>query len=295
MSKGKGTVLHEQLLKTALEHGINPRQLEAMLESEIYRAAAPTVDLSKHVKNGKVVFGALDSTQLNSRWMRPDIYKSLYERFRQEGIAYAFHCGNITDGYMRYRTHVDDVVYHDYNEMLDVLFDQREQAGYPRIGVKTYFIGGNYDKTFFRRRNEDGEMTNVCTDISDIRRDLVFVGWNGATIKIAPKTTVRLSHPLPGIGTRKPYAISWPLQRRVHAFGGGQKPDILISGYFQKRFEFKFRGVESQMSGSCISQTPIDAEKDIPAPSLGGVIFEVYFNDDGSFKDLSTLDVPFYD
>lgn len=295
MAKSKDEELRTELLKVAQEHNIAPRQLEAMVDSELYRGAAPAIDLSKHVKKNKVVFGALDSTRLNSVWMRPDIYKSVYERFRQEKVSYVFHCGDITDGFMRYKTHVDDVIYHDYDEMLEMLLDPRQPEGYPFIGVKTYFIGGNYDKTFLKRRNEDGEMTNVCTDIQNERRDLFFVGWNGATIRISPKATVRLSHPLPCIGTRKPYAISWPLQRRVHAFGGGQKADILISGYFQKRFEFTFRGVESHMIGSCLSQTPIDAERDIPAPALGGVVFEVYFNKDGSFRELSTLDIPFYD
>ena len=294
--KNKTEALLEMLAMLAQKHNINPKQLEAMLESEKYHAAAPSIDLSDHVKEGKVVFGALDSTRLNSKWMRPDIYRSLYARFEQEGVAYVFHCGDMTDGYMRYKTHVNDVIYVDYSQMLEELFiNSKRPEAYPEIGVKTYFLGGNYDKTFFKRKNEQKEMTNVCADIARVRPNLVFAGYNGATIKIAPKTTVQLSHPLPGIGSKKPYTISYPVQKRVQAFGKGQKTDILISGYFQKRFEFKFQGVETQMIGSCISQTPIDAEKENPAPALGGVIFEVYFNKDGSFKELATTDVPFYD
>lgn len=294
--KSKNDGLQEKLLEIARQQNINPKQLQALMESEKYRAAAPTIDLSDHVKNGKVVFGALSDTRINSRWMRPDIYKSLYAKFKEEGASYVFHCGDITDGYMRYATHIEDQIFQSYDEMLEIFFDPKRPEGYPSIGVDTYFIGGNFDKTFFKRKDEDGEKTNVCLDINARRKDLVFAGWNGATIKIAPKTTLRLSHPLPGIGSRKPYAISHPVQKKAAAFGGGQKPDILLSGYFQKRFEFEARGIDIQMIGSCIGQTPFDSERDISAPAIGGVLFEVYFNKDGSIKKpVVSFDIPLYD
>ncbi|MBI4148196.1 hypothetical protein HY490_02800 [Candidatus Woesearchaeota archaeon] len=286
--------LREQLVRAAGEHHIDPRQLEAIIEHERYHAAAPSLDLSKHVKKGKVTIGALDSTRLNSRFMRPDIYRSLYERFRQFKVSYVLHCGDMTDGYLRYPTHVDDIIFQNYEEMLERLFDPDEPFGYPSIGVPTYFIGGNIDKSFMKRRMESGERTNVCEDITDRREDLVFLGWNGATIRIAPETTVRLSHPLPGLGSKKPYAISYPLQLRVAAFGAGQKPDILMSGFFQQRYHFTWRGIEAQLIPSCISQTPIELERNIPAPALGGVIFEVYFDKQGGLKELVSIDLPFY-
>lgn len=296
--------LRAKLAKIAKEQNINPKQLHRMLESEKYGASAPSIDLSEHVKNGVVVFGALSDTMINSTSMRPDIYRSLYSRFKEEGASYVFHCGNITDGYMRYEGHDQDQITQSYELMLDLFFDQKKGVGYPSIGLNTYFIGGNNDKTFRNRTypvgyNEKGrpilEKTDVCGDISLRRKDLIFAGWNGATIRIAPKTTVRLSHPLPTIGSRKAYAISYPVQRKVLAFGGGQKPDILLSGYFQKRFEFKARGIEVQMIPSCTSQTPNDLERDISAPALGGVIFKVHFKKDGSLDELVSLDIPFYD
>ena len=293
-----------KLAGIAKEHNINPKQLQKILESEKYGAAAPAIDLSKHVKNGVVVFGALSDTMINSKSMRPDIYKTLYSKFKEEGASYVFHCGNMTDGYMRYEGHDQDQVTPDYDRMLDLFFDPKTEVGYPLIGVNTYFIGGNNDRTFLKRLyivdyNENDkpiwEKTDVVNDISVKRKDLVFAGWNGATIRIAPKTTVRLSHPLPTIGSRKAYAISYPVQKKVLAFGGGQKPDILLSGYFQKRFEFIARGIEVQMIPSCTGQTPNDLERDISAPALGGVIFKAYFNKDGSLEELVSMDIPFYD
>lgn len=297
--------LKTKLAQIAEEHNINPKQLQMILESEKYGAAAPSIDLSKHVKNEVVVFGALSDTMVNSTSMRPDIYRSLYAKFKEEGASYVFHCGNMTDGYMRYQGHDQDQITPDYETMLDLFFDPKKQVGYPAIGVNTYFIGGNNDKTFLKRPGEIvgysennkaiREKTDVCKDISEKRKDLVFAGWNGATIRIAPKTTVRLSHPLPTMGSRKAYAISYPVQRKVLAFGGGQKPDILLSGYFQKRFEFIARGIEVHMIPSCTGQTPNDLERDISAPALGGVIFKAHFNKDGSLEDLVSIDIPFYD
>lgn len=286
--------LREELMRITTAHNVDSKQLKAFINYERAHGAAPDTDLSEHVKDGKVIFGVLDSTRLNSKYMRPDIYRTLYERFKQADVSYVFHTGDITDGHLRYSTHIDDIIYHNYHEMLQKLFNPKKPEGYPDIGVKTYFIGGNMDFTYFKKRIIRKIPTNVCKDIHNLRSDLDFLGWNGATISISPKTTVRLSHPLPGIGSKKPYAISYPLQLRANAFGAGQKPDILISGYFQKRFGFPFRGVEAQLIGSCISQTPIEAERNIPAPALCGVVFEVYFKKDGSLKELVTTDIPFY-
>lgn len=297
MAKGKSKVesLKEELFTIVKDYNINPKQLEALIEAEKYRSTAPTIDLSKHVTDGKVVFGALSDTRLNSKYMRPDFYKSLYAKFKEEGVSYVFHCGDITDGYMRYKTHPEHQITQSYDEMLEHFLNPKKPEGYPLIGVNTYFIGGNIDGTFLRRKNEDGEKTNVCIDIEQKREDLVFAGWNEATVKIASKTRVMISHPLPGLGSRKPQAISQPLQAKLEAFGAGQKPDILLMGYFQRRYEFPgTKGVMSYMIPSCISQTPHDSEKNIQAPALGGMIFEVYFNKDGSMKEIVTNELPFY-
>lgn len=296
MGKKKNNVesLKEELSSVVKEYNINPKQLEAMIEAEKYRSTAPKIDLSEHVKDGKVVFGALSDTRLNNKDMRPDLYKSLYAKFKEEGVSYVFHCGDITDGYMRYKTHSEHQISQNYDKMLKYFLDPKNPEGYPSIGVNTYFIGGNIDATFLRRKNENKEKTNVCLDIEEQRKDLVFAGWNEATLKIAPKTRVMISHPLPGLGSRKPQAISQPLQAKLEAFGAGQKPDILLMGYFQRRYEFPgTKGIMSFMVPSCIGQTPYDSERNISAPALGGIIFEVYLNKDGSMKEVITNDLPF--
>ncbi len=292
----------QRLLDVAKRYDISPKQLEAIIDSEKHRSAAPSIDLSEHIKDGKVKFGVLSDTRINSKDMRPDIYRSLYARFKEEGVSYVFHCGDITDGFMRYEGHNEDIIFLSYDKMLSTFFSKSKKRteNYPNIRAKTYFIGGNSDKSYFKRKVHDEETgyeykTDVCSDISLRRPDLVFVGWNCATIKIAPKTTVRLSHPLPSLGSKKPYTISYPLQKNVNAFGGGQKPNILLSGFYQKRFSFEAREVNVQMIGSCISQTSHDTEQSISAPSLGGVIFEAYFRSDGSLEELVALDIPFYD
>jgi len=266
-----------------------------MLNAEQYRSLAPTLDLTHHVKHDAVRIGVLSDTRVNSKWMRPDIIKSLYTKFDAEHVAYVFHCGDITDGHLRYNGHVDDIIHQSYPAMLDHLFDPEQPEGYPRIDAKTYFLGGNYDRTYLRRKGPFGLPTHIGNDINARRSDLIFAGWNVATIKIAPKTTVMLSHPLPGIGSKKPYTISYPLQRRVQALGAGQKPDILLSGYFQKRYEFLPRGVHVHMVSSCIGQTPNELQRDIPAPALGGLILDAHFKTDGSLDFIETTELPFYD
>ena len=293
--KTKMESLKEELFSLVKKYNISAKQLEALIDTEKYRSNTPKIDLSEHVKDGKVSFGVLSDTRLNSKWMRPDIYKSLYAKFKEEGVSYVFHCGDITDGYMRYKTHVDDQIYHSYDEMLETFLDSKRSEGYPSIGVDTYFIGGNIDATFFKRKDEDEERTNVCIDIQKKRKDLIFAGWNEANIKIGPKTRVTLSHPLPGLGTRKPQAISQPLQAKLGSFGAGEKPDILLMGYFQRRYELPgTNDIKSFMVPSSISQTPYDSERNILAPALGGIIFEATLNKDGSLQDIVSLDIPFY-
>lgn len=285
--------LKKTLVELAKQHKISPKQLQEMVELEQFRCEAPDLDLSDRVKKGKVTFGVISETRLNSKYMRPDVIKTLYEQFRRANVSYVFHLGNITDGWMRYKGHTDDTIFHNYGQMFEKLFGPHPEIGYPNIGVKTYFIGGNFDLTYSRRL-DDGVKTNVCRDIATFRKDLEFLGYNAATVKISPKTTVRLSHPLPGIGSKKPYTISYPLQKKVATFAIGQKPEILLVGYFGRRFEFIGRDIEAHLIGSAIGQTDRESEQELPAPSVGGTIFDVYFNKEGSKKKVITTDIPFH-
>ena len=284
-----------KLLKISIEKGIEPSILRQNIEAVKHPSSYPTEDLSAHVRDNQLAIGMISDTCLNSQYTRMDIIHTAYDFFKKTRVPYVLHCGNITDGYLKSSTHVDHILWQDYGGMMRYI-----KENYPDIGVPTYFIGGRNERTFFKRMvynevTEALEKTHVCYDLEDLRDDLIFLGMHNAKIQIASKTTLALASPKGG--SRKPYTISHPMQKILESYGGGEKPDVQIVGYYNQRWSGVHLGVNAIMIGTTQNQPPEGYSDAEPSHTLGALVLKFKFNKNGSIANngLTEVDIPFYD
>ncbi|MBS3140172.1 hypothetical protein J4479_04155 [Candidatus Woesearchaeota archaeon] len=289
--------LEQKVLRLAAEKRLTPSELRNIVDAAKHPSSYPVKDLSEYVVNNRLTIGLISDTCLNSKYARLDILHTVYDLFKKFKVSYVLHCGNITEGYAKGATHVEHILCQDYDGMLDYI-----GQAYPKIGVPTYFIGGRNERSFFKRLEkvvaDDGsiwmEKTNVCMDLDSLREDLNFLGWHNAKVRIAPKTTLALVSPKNG--SRKPYTISHPIQKIIESYGGGEKPDIQVVGYYNQRWSGIHLGVNAIMIGTTQNQPPENYSDAEPSHNLGALLLQLTFKN-GSLAEngIKEIDVPFYD
>lgn len=247
------------------------------------------IDLTAHLKEGHVKFGVVSDTQLNSRYARVnDLLPTAYSEFKKGGASFVVHCGDLTDGCLYSKKSVDEMMFIAYDDILQHVVDE-----YPlEKDLKTYFIGGNDDATFMTKPKRDLRQ-DICRDIASFRDDMVYLGMTEAVIKLAPKTRLNLLHPLPSMGSRKPYTVSYPLQQIIDKLEGGEKPDILCVGYYHKVYNFKWRDVYAYLAGTMQNQTPTMRAQQLGAV-VGTWLLDVHVDKSGALDYIQSEIIPFY-
>lgn len=245
-------------------------------------------DLTSSLKDDHVRFGVVSDTQLNSEHARvEDILPTCYAHFKKSDAAFVVHCGDITDGCLYLNRSIDEMKFVVDDDILQYVI-----TAYPKEnGLKTYFIGGNDDRTFITKRKK-GKI-DICEEIARERSDLIYLGMTEANIKLAPKTRLNLLHPLPSMGSRKPYTISYPLQQIIDKLEGGEKPDILCVGYYHKIYNFIWRDVHAFLAGTTQNQTPTMKAKQLGA-TVGAWLIDVHVDKKGALDYVESEVIPFY-
>jgi len=295
----KNKKLEEKVLALARQKHLNPQELRNIVDAIKHPSSHPVKDLSAHVKDNQLTIGLISDTCLNSKYARSDILHTAYNFFKKLKVPYVLHCGNFTERYAKggEDTLVEHILHQDYGGMLEHI-----KGLYPDIGVPTYFIGGRNERSFFKRvvkeKDEDDfvwkEKTNVCHDLEDLREDLNFLGWHTAKVRIAPKTTLALTSPKNG--SRKPYTISHPIQKIIESYGGGEKPDVQVVGYYNQRWSGLHLGVNAIMVGTAQNQPPENYSDAEPSHTLGALVLKFRFKNGALVGNgLTEIDVPFYE
>lgn len=134
-------------------------------------------------------------------------------------------------------------------------------------------------------------IQKVCEEQG--REDLIHIGHVEQDILLKQKldtTRIRLMHP--GGGT--PYALSYPSQKMVESFQGGDKPHVLIMGHYHK-FDYNFqREVLCIMPGCIQDQTPFMRKKKLAA-HVGFCKVTLGLRIDGTIGRSAVEFLPFYD
>lgn len=204
----------------------------AKYDKTFYFADSPTwyslqTDLSQEMPlKGK--FGVVSDTHLGSIAERLDLMEVAYNDFAKQGITKVFHCGDLSDGFRQYKSHMNYVkVYGDLGQAVHVI------QKYPnRKGITTYFILGNHDDDHqLPKHNRLSYVVNGCEYEGkhyEGRSDMVMLGEYSHTIILPQEITMHMLHPLGSA----PYAMSYKQQKRSEAMDRNNRPDIQFSGHY---------------------------------------------------------------
>jgi len=242
----------------------------------------------KIAKGKEIKIGVLSDTHICSYHERLDVLEAAYDLYAKEGITQVFHAGNIIDGefkFNRYELHAHGV--HDQCAYLADHYPQRD-------GMTTYYITGDCHEGWWQKDiglNIGWYMQRWCEDSG--RNDLVHIGHLEQDVLFEqPHGTFRLRIIHPGGGT--PYAISYPSQKMVESFQGGDKPHALIMGHFHK-FDMSYpREVLTIMPGCVQDQTSFMRKKKLSA-HVGFCVVTLGARVDGTLGQANCTFYPFYD
>lgn len=142
--------------------------------------------LPRYISDKKIKFGIVSDTHLGSRKEMLNELHTFYAICKKSGVNTIFHCGDILDGNGRmYRGQLSEI--HTYGAMAQAKYVVKN---YPKVeGIKTYFINGNHDLSFY---NENG--IDIGEIIASKRQDMIYLGHYTGDVTL-DKVIVRMIHP----------------------------------------------------------------------------------------------------
>lgn len=233
------------------------------------------LDLDRY--RGEVVkIGVVSDTHLCSRHQQLTHLKTIYRRFKEEGIQIVLHAGDLVEGIRMYRGWELEVLHHGADEQ--AAYAYRE---YPREeGITTYLIAGNHDGSFVTNAG-----VNVVQRVCEARRDMVFLGNYGAYLDLPGGMRAYLHHGAGGVA----YSRSYKIQRAVENFSPGEKPKLYISGHYHIAVTLPdYRNCFAMHPGAFQSQTEFLRRLGV-APDVGGWILEYRTNPGAERFDLAEI------
>lgn len=234
-------------------------------------------------------FGVVSDTHLCSTAERLDVLEAAYDEFARQKIDTVFHAGNIIDGECKFNMY--ELKAHGLDDQALYVADHYPQ----RSKIKTYFITGTCHEGWYQSTNGVNVgwyLQNRCETAAN-RTDLIHLGHIERDVIIKQpcgSTKIRIMHP----GGGAPYAISYPSQKMVESFQGGDKPNMLILGHYHK-FDFNYvREVSTILAGCIQDQTAFMRKKHLAA-HVGFIICTIGSRIDGTIGRTTVDWYPFYD
>ena len=233
-------------------------------------------------------YGVISDTHLANRNARVDVLGAVYDVCEVEGIKIVLHLGNLVDGDFKWNR--SELLAHGVEGQLVYAAEN-----YPkREGIETHFITANCHEGWWARDiglDIGRHMHNTFRDLG--RNDMQWLGHVETDLSLHPenkRAVLRLFHP----GGGSAYATSYPLQKHVEAWQGGEKPQIALFGHYHKYGAFYPREVYSFMPGAPCDQTLFMRMRKLPA-EVGGCLLEIKMTPAGGLGKVSHTFFPFYD
>lgn len=233
-------------------------------------------------------FGLVSDTHLNNENERLDVLEAAYNEFSRQGIKDVFHAGNLIDGEFRFNKYeIKNWGVHNQAQYVADIYPQRE-------GITTHFITGTCHEGWY----QDGSGLKVGWYIQKVceesgRKDLIHIGHVERDIVLKQKvgeTRIRIMHP----GGGSAYALSYPGQKMVESFQGGEKPHILILGHYHK-FDVNYAREITTIQAACVQDQTIFMRKNKLAAHVGFCIVTIGCRIDGVVGHCAVEWFPFYD
>ena len=233
-------------------------------------------------------FGLVSDTHLNNTSERLDVLEAAYDEFSRQKITDVLHAGNMIDGEFRFNKY--EIKNWGVHNQAQYVADKYPQ----RSGITTRFITGTCHEGWYQDScgiKVGWYIQKVCEDAG--RKDMIHVGHIERDIIFKQPmgdTKIRLMHPGGGCA----YAQSYPGQKMVESFQGGEKPDMLILGHYHKFNVNYAREITTIMAGCLQDQTGF-MRKNKLAAHVGFIIVTLGARIDGTIGRCNTEFFPFYD
>jgi predicted phosphodiesterase len=216
--------------------------------------------IHQYFKN-KLKFGAIGDTHLCSKEQQLTHLNTMYDIFEKEGITEVYHTGDLLAGDGVYKGQRFETFFQSADDQVQYCIEKYPQ----RKNIKTFFITGNHDFSFYKSSGVD-----VGKTISRERKDMIYLGQLGAYINLKNNIKMHILHP-DGGGS---YARSYKPQKLIENYSSENKPNIALFGHYHTSLFFHTRNVFSLTTGCFEGQTPFLLRKGLH-PEVGGFLTEI--------------------
>ena len=233
--------------------------------------------------------GLVSDTHLGSKYQQLTLLYDAYKIFNDRQVDFVLHAGDLVDGLDVYRGHRTELFKHGADEQKDYVVEV-----YPKLerNRKTYVIGGQHDRSFFKDKGYD-----IVRAICEKRKDLVYRGFYKAQFKVKG-LPIGLQHPGGGIS----YALSYKIQKNIESMMGfmssipsAEKPILEVFGHWHvANLLPSYMGITAMMLPCFQSQTPY-LEQLGKMPVVGCAIAEIWLNKDDSLSSVKPEFIIFND
>ncbi len=243
----------------------------------------------KAQKGKPFIFGLISDTHLCNKFERLDVLELAYDEFAARKITTVLHAGNMIDGECKWNRY--EINAHGIDDQCLYAADHLPQ----RSGIKTLFVSADCHEGWYIQStglNVGWYMENRMRVLGG-RSDVVHIGHLENDILIKQEygeTRMRIMHP----GGGSAYALSYPSQKMVEAFQGGQKPHLLIMGHFHKYDTCYPREVTTIQCGCLQDQSSFMRKRKLPA-HVGFCIVTIHSRADGTLGHVGVEWFPYYD
>ncbi len=228
--------------------------------------------------------GLVSDTHIASKYQQMTLLHDAYADFDKRQVDFVLHAGDLVDGRNMYRGQDAEIFLNLADEQLDYVV-----ANYPKQSRnrKTYVIGGQHDRCFYRDRG-----FNIVRAICKERKDLVYRGFFKAQF-IIKGLEVGLMHPGGGVAYARSYRIQRIIENMIgfiNSIPSAKLPILEAYGHWHIPCHLpSYMGIDAFSLGCFQSQTPYLEQKGL-MPVVGYAVAEIYLDKD---NHLSSTKIEF--
>lgn len=255
------------------------------------KEAVPTkgVLLVDHWAEGPAFrFGVVADPHVANRCSRKDVQEAAFDLFVAEGVTKVIVPGNLLDGEFKYNRH--ELVAHGVEGQIVHCAKEWPQ----RESIETWFLSANCHEGWWGRTIGLDIGRHMESGFHDLgRTDMHWLGHVQRDLGLHPdnpRSILRIVHP----GGGSAYALSYPIQKIVESWQGGEKPTAAVFGHFHKYDVNYIREVFCAQVGTACDQTFFMALHKLAA-HVGFIIVEIRLTPYGAIQRAIHEWMPFYD
>ena len=239
----------------------------------------PTISTNHWDGSSVIKFAVVSDTHINSIYTQLTALNDFYDICAATGVTEVYHVGDMDEGEQMRVGHQ----YECYTQGGDAHIDSIVKHYPKRTGITTHFITGNHDASIYRKCGVE-----IGKRISNLRKDLDYLGPDIAIVKLTDNCKMELRHPWDGSA----YAISYKSQKMIESTDDHDKPDLLFIGHYHKHEYIWYRGVHTFQAGSFCAQTNYMRGKGISA-AIGGWIISIIVDSEGFLRAVTPTFIPY--